>query len=66
MSATNIAEPIQLTRDAEAALERIGAARAEIGAVIFGQERVGREDWFGVRSGGLFFRMRLGHEVEGL
>ena len=27
----------QLTRDADAALERIAAARAEIGAVIFGQ-----------------------------
>jgi hypothetical protein len=29
-------------------------------------ERVGREDWFGVRSGGLFFPMRLAGEVEGL
>src|SRR3974390_1742154 len=40
MSATDIAEPVQLTKDAEVALERIGEARAEIGAVIFGQERV--------------------------
>jgi hypothetical protein len=29
-------------------------------------ERVGREDWFGVRSGGLFFPMRLAREIEGL
>jgi MoxR-like ATPase len=40
MSVTNIADPAQLTRDADAALERIAAARAEIGGVIFGQERV--------------------------
>src|SRR5208282_5028657 len=40
MNVTDIAEPGQLTRDAAAALERVGAARAEIGAVIFGQERV--------------------------
>src|SRR5208337_2062173 len=40
MNVTDIAEPGQLTRDADAALERIGAARAEIGGVIFGQERV--------------------------
>jgi hypothetical protein len=29
-------------------------------------EQVRREDWFGVRSGGLFFPMRLAREVEGL
>jgi uncharacterized protein len=29
-------------------------------------ERVGREDWFGVRSGGLFFPMRPAAEIEGL
>jgi hypothetical protein len=29
-------------------------------------ERVGREDWFGVRSGGLFFPMRPASEIEGL
>ena len=40
MSVTNIADPGQLTRDADVALERIAAARAEIGSVIFGQERV--------------------------
>ena len=40
MSVTNIADPGQLSRDADAALERIAAARAEIGGVIFGQERV--------------------------
>ena len=40
MSVTNIADPGQLTRDADVALERIAAARAEIGGVIFGQERV--------------------------
>src|ERR1700730_6810900 len=40
MSVTNIADPGQLTRDADVALERIAAARSEIGAVIFGQERV--------------------------
>ena len=32
MSVTNIADPAQLTRDADLALERIAAARAEIGA----------------------------------
>src|SRR5215469_494217 len=40
MSVTNLAEPAQLSRDVDATLERIAAARAEIGAVIFGQERV--------------------------
>jgi MoxR-like ATPase len=40
MNVTNIADTSQLTREADAALERIGAARAEIGRVIFGQERV--------------------------
>ena len=40
MSATNAAEISLLTREVDAALERIAAARAEIGAVIFGQERV--------------------------
>src|SRR5271166_3061148 len=40
MNVTNIADPGQLTRDADAALERVAAARAEIGGVIFGQERV--------------------------
>src|SRR5271167_2748422 len=40
MNVTNIADPSQLTRDADVALERISAVRAEIGGVIFGQERV--------------------------
>ncbi len=40
MSVTDIAEPDQLTRDVDAVLERIAAARAEIGAVLFGQARV--------------------------
>jgi MoxR-like ATPase len=40
MSATNAAETSVLTREVDAALERIAAARTEIGAVIFGQERV--------------------------
>src|SRR5579863_7411117 len=40
MNVTSIADPSQLTRDADAALEHISAARAEIGGVIFGQERV--------------------------
>ena len=40
MSVTNIADPGQLNRDADAALERIAAVRAEIGGVIFGQEIV--------------------------
>jgi MoxR-like ATPase len=39
MSATDIAEPA-LSREIDRALERIGAARAEIAASIFGQERV--------------------------
>ena len=39
MSATNAAET-SLNREVDATLERIAAARAEIGAVIFGQERV--------------------------
>ncbi len=29
-------------------------------------EKVGREEWFGVRSAGLFFPMRLAREIEGL
>jgi MoxR-like ATPase len=40
MSASNAAEPSLLAREVDVALERIAAARAEIGAVIFGQERV--------------------------
>ena len=40
MSATNAAETSLLTREVDATLERVAAARAEIGAVIFGQERV--------------------------
>ncbi len=40
MTATNAAEPSLLTGDIDVALERIAAARAEIGAVIFGQARV--------------------------
>ncbi len=40
MSATNAAETSLLTREVDATLERIAAARAEIGGVIFGQERV--------------------------
>src|SRR6516165_9849578 len=40
MNVTHIADPSQLTRDADTALERISAARTEIGGVIFGQERV--------------------------
>ena len=39
MSAIN-AEPGLLTRDVDVALERIAAARAAIGAIILGQERV--------------------------
>jgi hypothetical protein len=31
-----------------------------------GMERVGKEDWFGVRSGGLFFPIRPATEIEGL
>jgi MoxR-like ATPase len=40
MSALNAAERSLLNREVEAALERIAGARAEIGGVIFGQERV--------------------------
>src|ERR1700743_947567 len=40
MNGPIIPDPGQLTRDADVALERITAARAEIGRVIFGQERV--------------------------
>ena len=40
MSATNAAEPGLLTRDVDVALERIAAARAAIGTIILGQERV--------------------------
>jgi MoxR-like ATPase len=40
MSASNAAEQSLLAREVDIALERIAAARAEIGAVIFGQERV--------------------------
>ena len=52
MTVTNIADPGQLTRDAEAALERIAAARAEIGAVIFGQERVVEQTLTTLLAGG--------------
>jgi MoxR-like ATPase len=40
MTVTDTLNPSLLTRDIDATLERISAARAEIGAVIFGQERV--------------------------
>ena len=40
MSLTQTLEPNLMTREVDEALERIAAARAEIGAVIFGQERV--------------------------
>jgi len=40
MSASNAAEPSLLAREVDIVLERVAAARAEIGAVIFGQERV--------------------------
>jgi MoxR-like ATPase len=40
MSVTDTVGPSLLTRDVDVALERISAARAEIGAVIFGQEKV--------------------------
>jgi MoxR-like ATPase len=40
MTVTDTLSPSLLTRDVDATFERIAAARAEIGAVIFGQERV--------------------------
>jgi MoxR-like ATPase len=40
MSVTDTEGPSLLTRDIDATLERVGAARAEIGSVIFGQEQV--------------------------
>ena len=40
MSVTDTVSPSLLTRDVDSTLERIAMARAEIGAVIFGQERV--------------------------
>jgi MoxR-like ATPase len=40
MSSMDIAEPADLAREVDQTLERIAAARAEIGRVIFGQERV--------------------------
>jgi MoxR-like ATPase len=40
MTVTDTLSPSLLTRDVDATLERIAAVRAEIGAVIFGQERV--------------------------
>jgi MoxR-like ATPase len=40
MSVTDTVNPNLLTRDVDSTLERIAMARAEIGAVIFGQERV--------------------------
>ena len=40
MNLTSIADPGQLSHDADSALERIAAVRAEIGGVIFGQEAV--------------------------
>ncbi len=41
-----------ITRSAEAALERVGAARAAIGTVIFGQERVVEETLVTLIAGG--------------
>ncbi len=41
-----------VTRSAEAALERVGAARAAIGTVIFGQERVVEETLVTLIAGG--------------
>src|ERR1700685_981697 len=40
MRVSNLADPGQLTRDADVALARFAAARAEIGSVLFGQVRV--------------------------
>ena len=40
MSASSAVEPSLLTRDVDLMLERVAAARAEIGSVIFGQDRV--------------------------
>ncbi|MGA8711998.1 MAG: MoxR family ATPase [Roseiarcus sp.] len=40
MSVTDTVSPSLLARDVDSTLERIAMARAEIGAVIFGQERV--------------------------
>jgi MoxR-like ATPase len=40
MSVTDTVNPSLLARDVDSTLERIAMARAEIGAVIFGQERV--------------------------
>jgi MoxR-like ATPase len=40
MSLTQTLEPSLMTREVDEALERIASARAEIGGVIFGQERV--------------------------
>jgi MoxR-like ATPase len=40
MSVSDTEGPSLLTRDIDATLERVGAARAEIGSVIFGQEQV--------------------------
>src|SRR5579871_2557157 len=40
MTSTDIAEPEDLSQDVEHTLGRIAEARAEIGRVIFGQERV--------------------------
>jgi MoxR-like ATPase len=40
MSLTDTAKPNLLTRELDTTLERIAAARSEIGGVIFGQERV--------------------------
>ncbi len=40
MSVTDTVSPRLMTRDVDSTLERIAMARAEIGAVIFGQERV--------------------------
>jgi MoxR-like ATPase len=40
MNVTDFAQSTQLIRDVDASLEKIAAARREIGAVIFGQERV--------------------------
>jgi len=69
--------PLRFERGASQGLKPYVKVRGDLWALVkralfydlvaLGQtERVGTEDWFGVRSSGLFFPMRPASEIEGL
>jgi hypothetical protein len=69
--------PLRFERGASGGLKPYVRVRSDLWALVkralsydlvaLGQtERVGNEDWFGVRSNGVFFPMRPASEIEGL